>query len=72
MSTTYVRVLPNLNAATRFAAYQKLSLLFSHIEQLDTDLLSLVVDPALRTVTVTLTNPIADRDQRAHLGLEDD
>ncbi len=70
MAVTYVRQLPNLNAATRAKAYELLARLCTHIDALGTDLLSIVVDPAALTVTVTLTQPIGDRDQREHLGLE--
>lgn len=70
MPTTYVRQLPNLNAATRAVAYERLARLCSHIEALNTDLLSIVVDTALFTITVTLTQPIVEANQRVHLGLE--
>lgn len=70
MATTYVRQLPNLNLATRQVAYEKLSLLCSHALNLGTDLLSVVVDTVALTVTVTLTNPVDDPEQRKHLGLE--
>jgi hypothetical protein len=67
---TYVRTLPNFNAATKRAAYERLALLCSHIDALNTDLLSIVADPALFTITVVLTNPIDEATQRQHLGLE--
>lgn len=66
---TYTRTLPNLNAATRHAAYQKLALLCSHIESLNTDLLSVSVNTTTRVVSVELTNPIS-ADQRDHFGLD--
>lgn len=70
MAITYTRTLPNLTLATRAAAYAKLSLLLSHISGLGTDLLSLSIDTTTRVVTVILTNPIDDPDQREHCGLE--
>lgn len=68
MATTYTRVLPNLTAATRAAAYEKLSLLLSHLVPLSVDLLSVAIDVPTRTVTVILTAPLPD-EQLDHLGL---
>lgn len=69
MAITYTRTLPNLTQATRAAAYQKLSLLCSHIDTLGTDLLSVSIDTVTRVVSVTVTNPI-DVDERDHFGLD--
>lgn len=69
MAVTYTRTLPNLNQATRTAAYNKLSLLCSHISILGTDLLSVSIDTTTRIVSVTVTNPI-DPEQRDHFGLD--
>ena len=66
--TTYTRVLPNLTVATRLAAYEKLSLLLSHLMPLGVDLLSLSIDVPTRTLTVILTDPLPN-DQLDHLGL---
>ena len=66
---TYTRTLPNLNAATRAAAYEKLALLCTHIRVLNSDILSISIDTATRVVTVVLTNPI-DADQRDHFGVD--
>jgi hypothetical protein len=67
--TIYTRTLPNLTRATRLAAYERLSSLFSHLPSFDgVDLLSLSIDPETLVVTVTLTNPLPD-EQLEHLGL---
>lgn len=66
---TYTRTLPNLNAATRHAAYQKLALLCTHIENLNTDLLSVSINTSTRVISVELTNPLS-AEQRDHFGLD--
>lgn len=68
MATTYNRVLPNLTAATRAAAYEKLSMLLGHLGPLGVDLISVSIDVPTRTVTVVLTAPLPD-EQLEHLGL---
>lgn len=65
----YTRTLPNLNAATRAAAYAKLAVLCSHLTSLGTDLLSISIDVPTRVVSVEVTNPL-DADERDHFGLD--
>lgn len=69
MPSTYTRTLPNLTQATRSQVYERLSSLLSHLEHLNTDLLSVSIDVPTRVVTAVLTNPI-DLDQRNHFGLD--
>lgn len=70
--TTYTRVLPDLTRATRKMAYEKLSLLLSHLPAYDIDLLSITVDGPTKTLTVTLTDPIPSADERKHVGVENE
>lgn len=67
--TTYTRVLPNLNLATRREAYERLINLIPHLHSWGISLLEFKVDVPTRTVTITLTDPIP-ADNIAHLNLE--
>ncbi len=65
---TYTRTLPNLTRATRAKAYEGLSMLLSHLDALNVDLLSVSIDTTTRVVTV-VTNADIPTEQLIHFGV---
>jgi hypothetical protein len=66
--TVYMGKVAITTQALRVKAYEKLHDLLDHLVNLNTDLVSIVVDQSTHVITVTLTNaiPVVQVD---HLGL---
>jgi len=68
MAQVYIKNLPDVAKQTKQALYSDLSVMLLHLDALGIDLTSIVIDPLLRTATITLSGPLAT-DQALHLKL---
>jgi hypothetical protein len=69
-ATTYTRILPDLTKATRMRVYERLIDLLKHLPSYGIDLLSVGLDVPTKTLTITLSDPVARQIDREHIGLE--